>query len=158
MKDYEYIAQSSRQRRDYFLATGERDVDRFVTDCVICQTVGDHKNLNLHKDPENQDDDLIPSQPWDKGRQIGDTRDRISFRDLLARFVMGAIGAAMLLGPMWIMMRVKKWQPYTSLTTTTLCVATFCVGAIFFLEKPFDVLSATAAYAAFLVVLVSLNT
>lgn len=153
MKDYGYIAQCSKQRRDYFLATGERDVDRFITDCIIRQTVGDPENLTLQ---ENRDSIIEPSQPWDEGRPIGDTRDKTSFHDLMDRLFMGAVGAFMLLGPMWIMVLVKK--PFTSLITTTVCVGAFGLVAVFRLERPIDVLSVTAAYAAVLVVFVGLST
>lgn len=153
MKDYGYIIQCSKQRRDYFLATGERDVDRFITDSVIRQTVGDPENLTLL---EEQEQELLPSQPWDEGRPIGDTRDKTSLQELLDRSFMGVVGAAMLLGPMWIMVLVKGH--YTGLITTTVCVAAFGLVAVFWLERPTDVLSVTAAYAAVLVVFVGLNT
>lgn len=153
MKDYSYIAQCSKQRRDYFLATGERGVDRFITDSVIRQTVGDPENLTLL---EEKDWVIEPSQPWDERRPIGDTRDKTSFQELLDRSFMGAVGATMLLGPMWIMVLVK--ERYTSLITTTVCVAAFGLVAIFRLERPMDVLSITAAYTAVLVVFVGLNS
>lgn len=144
-------------RRNDLVATGERGVDRFITENVIRQTAGDPENFPGIQHALAFTSIIEPSQP-DDGGPLGDTRDnmRTPFQELLDRSFMGAVGAAMLLGPMWIMVLVK--EHYTSLITTTVCVAAFGLVAVFWLEKPIDVLSVTAAYAAVLVVFVGLNT
>lgn len=70
--------------------------------------------------------------------------------------VLASVGAALLLGPMWLM--VLHNTLYTGLITTTVCVAVFGLVVVSRLDKPMDVLSATAAYAAVLVILVGLPT
>lgn len=68
---------------------------------------------------------------------------------------MAASGAILLLGPMWLMVLHKT--VYTGLITTTVCVAILGCLCSMILEKPLDVLSATSAYAAVLVVFVGLT-
>lgn len=65
---------------------------------------------------------------------------------------MAVLGGAFLIGPMLVM--VLHPGLVTSLVTTSVCVFAFGLGIARFLEKPFDVLSGTAAYAAVLVVFV----
>lgn len=64
-------------------------------------------------------------------------------------------GAALLLVPMWLM--TLETTLYSSLTTTTMFVVVFGLMVVLRLEKPIDVLSATAAYAAVLVIFVGLT-
>lgn len=66
------------------------------------------------------------------------------------------VGAALLLGPMWLM--VLHNTLYTGLITTTVCVAVFGLVVASRLDKPMDVFSATAAYAAVFVVFMGLTT
>lgn len=64
---------------------------------------------------------------------------------------LAVLGGAFLIGPMLVM--VLHPGLVTSLVTSV-CVFAFGLGVARFLEKPFDVLSGTAAYAAVLVVFV----
>ena len=68
---------------------------------------------------------------------------------------MAFVAALLLVGPMWLM--VLHNTMYTGLITTTLCVAFIGAFLSYVLERPMDVLSGTAAYAAVLVVFVGLT-
>lgn len=68
---------------------------------------------------------------------------------------MAFVAAFMLVAPMWLM--VLHNTVYTGLVTTTACVAFIGAFLSYVLEKPMDVLSGTAAYAAVLVVFVGLT-
>ena len=70
----------------------------------------------------------------------------------LARLAMAVLGGVSLVAPMLVM--VLHPSLVTSLVTSCVFVFAFSVVVSSFLEKPFDVLSATAAYAAVLVVFV----
>ena len=68
---------------------------------------------------------------------------------------MAAVGRAFIIGPMLLMV-------LSDTKVTALCTSSVCVFAFGFLlartfENPFDVMSATAAYAAVLVVFVGSN-
>ncbi|KAF4929818.1 hypothetical protein CGCVW01_v001283 [Colletotrichum viniferum] len=67
-------------------------------------------------------------------------------------FVWAVVGNLFLIGPMILM--VLKPGLITSLVTTSVCVTIFAAVAPKFLDKIGDVMSATAAYAAVLVVFV----
>lgn len=69
---------------------------------------------------------------------------------------MAFVGGAFLIGPMLLM--VLHQGKVTSLVNTSVCVFAFGLVMAAFLEKPFDVLSATAAYATVLVVFVGMST
>lgn len=56
---------------------------------------------------------------------------------------------------MWLM--ALETTLYWNLTTTTIFVVLFGFAVVFRLERPMDVLSTTAAYAAVLVVFVGLK-
>lgn len=150
MKDYDYMRDCTKGPTDYFVTTGERYVDRYVMGRVI----GDPAQLGVLEKK-------TPIGPWeDDPTPIGGTRHKVTkimwwkgFRD---RGVLGAFGGVLLLGPMWLM--VLHQTRYTGLITTTVCVIIFGGLASWRLEKPMDVLSATAAYAAVLVVFVGLTS
>ena len=157
MKDYDYMTECSKRPRDHFLATGERSIDHYVTRRVITDVFGRHNQLGS-LDKLNKDH---PLGPWEyDGQPIGGTRNRtlkaMSFNDFWDRLFLATVGAALLLGPMWLM--VLHNTLYTGLIATTVCVAVFGLVVVFRLEKPMDVLSTTAAYAAVLVVFVGLTT
>ncbi|ROW13910.1 hypothetical protein VPNG_03591 [Cytospora leucostoma] len=146
MKDYDYMRECTQRPPDYFVATGERFVDRYVMGKVI----GDPDRLgDLEK--------VLPIGPWEsykKATPIGSTRHRMTRKmwwvGLRDRGLLAALAAVFLLGPMWLM--VLHETIYTGLITTTVCVFVFGSVASVWLEKPIDVISATAAYAAVLVV------
>lgn len=155
LKDYDYMTECRKLPQDFFLATGERDVDLHVINAVVKHTGKSAEELRAQPmrrtarvEPVNND--RVP---------IGGTRgEKTSLKraqDFRDRLVLAAIGAALLLGPMWLMVLHKTL--YTGLVTTTVCVAVFGLVTSWRLDKPNDVLSATAAYAAVLVVFVGLT-
>lgn len=154
MKDYDYMMECSKRPRDSFLATGERNIDHYVTNTVIRKVIKDYGRL----DRVNKTTPVGPLE-YD-GRPIGGTRNSttraLSLMEFRDRLFLATAGAFLLLGPMWLM--VLHETLYTGLITTTVCVAVFGLVVVVRLEKPMDVLSATAAYAAVLVVFVGLTT
>jgi len=83
-------------------------------------------------------------------RHIGNKKE--TFELFMQRLLMAAIGGAFLVGPMLVM--VLHRSVLTSLLTASLCVVAFGLTMAIYLEKPFEVLSGTAAYAAVLMVFV----
>ena len=71
-----------------------------------------------------------------------------------ARIGVAAVGATFMVGPMWLLILVV--DTLQALWTTTVFVAAFGLMMAFALEDNVAVLSATAAYAAVLVVFVAL--
>lgn len=88
---------------------------------------------------------------WDTRSNAAKAQKRENYAK---RAVMAVIGGAFLVGPMLIM--VLHPGLVTSLVTTSACVVVFglVIALPGLLDKPSDVLSATAAYAAVLVVFV----
>lgn len=84
------------------------------------------------------------------------TNQETKLRAFSVRLAMAAIGWAFIVGPILVM--VLHNSRTTALCTTSVCVFAFGVLVARALEKPFDVLSATAAYAAVLVVFVGTTT
>ena len=91
---------------------------------------------------------------------VGGLRNRVNretqFRAFNVRLAMAGLGWAFIVGPMLLM--VLSDTKVTALCTSSVCVFAFGVLMARTLEKPFDVMSATAAYAAVLVVFVGSNT
>lgn len=155
MRDYDYVMECSKRPQDYFLATGERSTDHYVTRRVVNDVLDRSNQIELDKPYGERQ-----LGPWEHDSQpIGGTRNSTlkarSFDDFRDRLFLATVGAALLLGPMWRM--VLHDTLYTGLVTTTVCVAVFGFVVVFRLDKPMDVLSATAAYAAVLVVFVGLT-
>ncbi|KAK3327037.1 hypothetical protein B0T19DRAFT_474898 [Cercophora scortea] len=156
LQDYDYMTKCSQLRRDPFLVTGER----FIDDYVIFRGM---KVLGIEYDREwKREPEPIPvPDPWEEDCQpIGGTRnDNISkswIKSFRERVNMAVLGGVFLVGPMWLMMLHNTL--YTSLVSTTICVVVFGFVIALLLEKPMEVLSGTAAYAAVLVVFVGLST
>jgi hypothetical protein len=91
---------------------------------------------------------------------IGDTRlkafEVARFQKFLSNLSMAALGGALLVAPMWLM--VLRNTLYITLATTTVSVGLFGVIMSWMLQSAMEVLSATAAYAAVLVVFVGANS
>jgi hypothetical protein len=91
---------------------------------------------------------------------FGGSRNAMNKKEALERFaqkvMMACIGGAFFIGPMLIM--VLHQSRLTALLTASICVFAFGLVMAFFLEKQFDVLSTTAAYAAVIVVFVGTST
>jgi len=149
MKDYDYMLECSKRPHDYFYATGERAVDRYV----IRRLVGDFDKLGQTRRTD-------PVEHWgDDIAAIGGTRNlnvkKTRLKAFWERLTVAATGGVLLVGPMWLMM--LHGNLYTRLITTTVCVAFLGVLASWLLDKSDQVLMATAAYAAVLVVFVGLT-
>ncbi|KAL2273200.1 hypothetical protein FJTKL_04873 [Diaporthe vaccinii] len=155
LKDYDYMTECSKHPQDFFLATGERNIDRYVINKVIRQTAGTAEELRAQKMQQTTRVEQVTNDSVPIGGTRGEKTRLQRAQDFWDRFLLAAIGAALLLGPMWLM--VLHNTLYTGLVTTTVCVAVFGLVASWRLDKPNDVLSATAAYAAVLVVFVGLT-
>ena len=135
--------------RDPFLITGERLVDYYVLETILR-----NKSLDLegYSVP-------IPG-PWEQdNRPIGGFRnDNLlsqqakSFRQ---RIFVAALGAAFIVGPMWLMAMHNTF--WTSLVSSTAFVVAFGILMAYLLHEAKEVMSSTAAYAAVLVVFVGLG-
>ena len=90
---------------------------------------------------------------------LGGLRNRVNketaFRAFNKRLAMAALGWAFIVGPMLLM--VLSDTKVTALCTSSVCVFVFGFLMAKTLERPFDVMPATAAYAAVLVVFVGSN-
>ncbi|KAI0163066.1 hypothetical protein BJ166DRAFT_591896 [Pestalotiopsis sp. NC0098] len=151
IKNYDYMIERSKSQRDPFLVTGQRTVDDFVI-----RTVFDLLKI----DPGDFEDPISVADPWEDDMQpIGGTRlDNVKqsrIEGIRDRVLMATMGGAFLIGPMWLM--VKRNDLTTSLVSTTLFVAFFGAFMAGYADKGKDVMSATAAYAAVLVVFVGVG-
>ncbi|CAM1505788.1 Fc.00g114250.m01.CDS01 [Cosmosporella sp. VM-42] len=149
IQDYDYMIQQSQSSRDPFLVTGERMIDDFVI----------RTTLGRLQDQEFGETITVPG-PWEQDSQpIWGTRSTTVFQTwaqgFKERILMATVGGFFLIGPMWLM--VLRNSLYTSLISTTVLVAAFGFLMACFVEKPKEVMSGTAAYAAVLVVFVGLN-
>jgi hypothetical protein len=168
LKDYDYMR--------------ERAADGVLTDPFIVTTMKDHdKVLIRHAEAEFRDTlavrgyflaDEFEGDLKAVGKQTAgpnslslmggneETRNVVNKRDkiegFLQRLGMACLGGVFLIGPMLLM--VLTGSQLASLVTPSVCVFAFGVAMAVFLDKPFDVLSATAAYAAVLVVFVGTST
>lgn len=151
--------------KDPFLVTTRKTLDGFVIKEFATEWLTNAQNPvrygpQLNVDAMKQDLKNLPklADPIDKDNWLlfGGSRGEINKHEARERFLqrvgMAAIGGAFLIGPMLIM--VLHESRVTSLVTSSVCVAAFGLVVVVYLEKPFDVLSATAAYAAVLVVFV----
>lgn len=121
LKDYDYMVQCSRLRHDYFIATSERYVDRYVIQQVINRIVKRDKFLRKTKSTtpvEAYSDESLPIG----GLRNEDTR-LTEVENLRHRMLMAAIGAFLMLGLMCIMVLHRTF--YTGLITTTAYVSAF---------------------------------
>jgi hypothetical protein len=112
----------------------------------------------IAKFDENMKDFRLIPEPRDNGEweAFGGSRNVINrkenFELFLKRLWMAALGGAFLIAPMLLMVLQKSL--FTTLLTTSFCVVAFGFIMAFCLKDPFNVMSATAAYAAVLVVFV----
>jgi len=104
------------------------------------------------------------SEPRDKGKarfeMFGGSRTVMNYNKAFEAFVkrvgMAGVGGTFLIGPMLLMVLHKSLL--TSLLTASICVFAFGLVLATFLDRPFEVLSGTAAYAAVLVVFVGTSS
>jgi hypothetical protein len=148
MKDYDYVHTCIKRRKDPFVVTSKRIIDRKVLKYALSKLTKPPFDFSLIRDP------------LEKQREpIGGTRLKAYEAARLKIFVenlgMAAVGGGFLVGPMWLM--VLHNTLYTTLVTTTVCVSLFGAIMSWRLGGPMEVLSATAAYAAVLVVFIGAN-
>ncbi|AEO67519.1 uncharacterized protein THITE_2051711 [Thermothielavioides terrestris NRRL 8126] len=154
LRDHDYMCQHIWQPNDPFYVTGERYVERMMLQSAMRGMEHDVDPLRWAKS----------RRAWttasDKPVPIGGTRDgnywEAWFAGFRRRLGVAAVGAAFLIAPMWLM--VLRRTLYTALVSTTVFVAVFGLLMALWLEKLTEVMSATAAYAAVLVVFVGLTT
>jgi len=151
IQEYDYMGKWSNLVRDPFVITGERKLDRLVIRRVMLKLGGDLNNAR----------DVEPIGPWEeKYIPIADTRSGSFsarwFERFSSRLLMGLVSGAFLLAPMWIM--VLRSDTFIKLGVTTASVAAFATVMTFSLQETQDVVSATAAYAAVLMVFVGAST
>ncbi|KAB5528028.1 hypothetical protein GE09DRAFT_1064721 [Coniochaeta sp. 2T2.1] len=148
----------SKSSRDPFLATGEYALDNYVLKTFIDDNVANDQDTKMV-------DSLLPWEDLaNHGRQhfesiCGPRQDNIAKAWLAGfkeRVLFAALGAAFLIGPMWLMV-LQSWL-YTTLIATTAFVAAFGLIMAYYLDEGKDVLASTAAYAAVLVVFVGTST
>lgn len=153
LQDYDYMQDRSKSARDPFLATGEYAIDDFVLrsfgerlESEDLKKVSSLKawQKDLLDDPDQRHDPLCGTRSGNESRLLK--------QGLWTRIMLAAIGGAFLIAPMWLM--VLNGGLYSTLGTTTGCVAIFGLVMAFMLEEGKDVLGSTAAYAAVLVVFV----
>ena len=108
----------------------------------------------------DRDSSFLEPKDSDKPEIFGGFRTQMNEKSKLQAFIqrllMAAAAWAFIIGPMLLM--VLSNTKLTALLTTSVCVFAFGVLMARVLEKPFDVASATAAYAAVLMVFVGTNT
>lgn len=139
---------------DPFYISGERWVYRGM----LKNAMGD-----LSDNGNRIEDVATPMGIWETsagGDGVKDTRldnfQRVWTHGFHQRLGLAAVGAAFLIAPMWLM--VLHNTLYTALVSTTVFVAVFGLISARFLTSLMEVVSATAAYAAVLVVFVGLIT
>jgi hypothetical protein len=109
----------------------------------------------LHVDPHDlafcplaNEFDELPGGPWDP-----ENLEQITY----ARYLMAILGSLMLVGPMLLMVLIKG--VIVRLVTAGSCTVIFAFAlATLSTRTPFELLSATAAYTAVLVVFVGTST
>lgn len=154
LQDYDYMGQYMWQPNDPFYVTGERFVERKMMQSAM-------------RGMENEADPLLWAKSmrrWttarDRPTPIAGMRDgnlrEAWIKGFRQRVGVATVGAAFLIAPMWLM--VLHNTVYTALVSTTVCVMVFGLVMALWLDKLMEVMSATAAYAAVLVVFVGLTT
>ncbi|KAL5328122.1 hypothetical protein ACEPPN_005830 [Leptodophora sp. 'Broadleaf-Isolate-01'] len=175
LKDQEYIKSCALRGKsnDPFIVSSANPHSRlFMRECI--EECFDQVQASLGSSPSDaaielllqiqMDLDLLEPlstavniQSWDLfGGSRYKRNKKEAFEQFLERVGMAVIGGAFLIGPMLVMVLVPGQN--TSLITASVCVFAFGIVVSWFLEKKFDVLSATAAYAAVLVVFVGTST
>ncbi|CAJ2504198.1 Uu.00g115920.m01.CDS01 [Anthostomella pinea] len=148
IQDYDYMVTCSQRPRDPFLVTGERKIDSYVIHSILRGSLNGGFGRPIPVD-----------NPWENDNQpIGGTRNATLAKSWIdgfkERLIIATVAGFFLIGPMWLM--VLHDTLYTTLGSTTAFVTAFGIAMAWFLDKPKEVMSGTAAYAAVLVVFVGL--
>ncbi|KAF4454958.1 hypothetical protein F53441_2615 [Fusarium austroafricanum] len=153
LQNYEYMETRRLQPEDPFYVSGERYQDRKLLETIIGDEAYRLEGRRIFRAIGN----------WQKGprgsNSVHDTRrdnyQRKWTQGFHQRLGVAAIAGIFLIVPMWFM--VLHNTLYTGLISTTAFVAAFGLMAAVFLTSLMEVMSATAAYAAVLVVSSSEN-
>jgi hypothetical protein len=132
-----------------FVLTSEKAYDAIVLkDNRLILPYNGEKQYSLLPPIDVASPDL-PGPPWDYESQAEAARNR---------FTAAVLGGAALIGPMFIMVLVRATPVLTRLLTVSLFTMGFALAlAVRSERKPLEVMTATAAYAAILVVFVGTN-
>ncbi|KAK4671884.1 hypothetical protein QC764_0099820 [Podospora pseudoanserina] len=145
VQEHDYMEQRGLGKKDPFLVSGDRCMDRKVLEKVM-------EGFTIEPSTDEP-----PLRTWKKTRRPPvPTRGDNRLKKLLARIGIAAIGTAFLIAPMWLLIWVVWEDTWVALWSTTIFVAVFGVLMACVLENEIAVLSASAAYAAVLVVFVAL--
>lgn len=140
----------STQPSDPFRISSERAQERWVLDEMMKLKLKRVRHFRWCKPMAK------PTGPWEDGRgamqPVGGTRGEAFRRAVWSRAVSALVGAAFLIGPMWIL--VLKQDIYLQLGLTTGCIAIFGLVMVVALSTIEAVFTATLAYAAVLMVFV----
>ena len=159
-RDWDYVNECAKRTNDPFLLKSSNCLDAAILrehlagirSCIAPD------NLALLRQYEKDSSFPGPSDTKDP-EVLGGLRHRVnketSFRAFNKRLAMAALGWGFIVGPMLLM--VLSDTKLTALCTSSVCVFAFGFLMARILERPFDVMSATAAYAAVLVVFVGSN-
>jgi hypothetical protein len=147
LRDYDYIDTCLQRVKDPFIATSARKVDGLVL----------QNALRVANEPM----DFLFPEPIEKSNEpISGTRrasfEKARLKAFVVRIALAIVGGGLLIGPMWLM--VLHNTHYTALISTSVLVLIFGVIMAWVIDDLMNVVSATAAYAAVLVVFVGANT
>jgi hypothetical protein len=97
---------------------------------------------------------LLALDGWVRTQRVGRVVEKKQRERLAARLIMALFGGLALVAPMLVM--TLHPTRLTTLLTTSICIVVVAVALAFYLDdaQPKDVMAATAAYAAVLVVFV----
>lgn len=157
-RDLDYMRECATRENDPFTVRTSRCLDAAIVREQLqkIRSALSPDNLELLDSdssfPEPRDND----EPEVLGGYRNTLNKKTKLKAFVTRLAMAALGWAFIVGPMLLM--VLNNTKLTALLTTSVCVFAFGVLVAIALDKPFDVLSATAAYAAVLMVFVGTNT
>ncbi|KAK4107364.1 hypothetical protein N656DRAFT_720282, partial [Canariomyces notabilis] len=155
LQDYDYMELRAQLPDDPFYISGESWLHRKLLE---------HYLKKPSRDGQRLQSSFESTGVWETSatdpEAAGNNR-RVNFRrkwwkGFRERLGMAALGAVMLMAPMWLM--VLHNTLWTALVSTTSFVLTFGVLSAAFMNSLVEVLSSTAAYAAVLVVFAGLIT
>ena len=155
-REWDYMNECAGRKKDPFVLQSSKCLEAAILRehlAGIRPTVGQdtqYKSDSSFAGPKDAKD------PEYVGGYRTKTNQETKLKAFFMRLAMAAIGWAFIVGPILVM--VLHNSRTTALCTTSVCVLAFGVLVARALERPFDVLSATAAYAAVLVVFVGTTT
>ncbi|KAI0382557.1 hypothetical protein F5Y04DRAFT_252902 [Hypomontagnella monticulosa] len=160
-RDNDYIRTCVyRGLHDPFLIRSERAVDAKILEAQLRSIPEELCESSLFVLDANGKKRINLAPPLERGpTSIGGTRTEMTRKQLRAAFmwriVVSLVGWAFLICPMWLMTKLNSQD--ASLIITTLFVFAAGIAVARVLENPVSVVTATAAYAAVLVVFVGVN-